>query len=96
MTGNLYLVGGGDPLLRTADYVATLRYKELIYTHLEDLANAVRAAGVTHVTGAVVGDESRYDTQRYVPTWKPCVRGDGRGGPDLGAAGQRRFRRRGP
>jgi D-alanyl-D-alanine carboxypeptidase/D-alanyl-D-alanine-endopeptidase (penicillin-binding protein 4) len=81
VTGNLYLVGGGDPLLRTADYVATLRYKELIYTHLEDLANAVRAAGVTHVTGAVVGDESRYDTERYLPTWKPSYAATGEVGP---------------
>jgi D-alanyl-D-alanine carboxypeptidase/D-alanyl-D-alanine-endopeptidase (penicillin-binding protein 4) len=81
ITGNLYLVGGGDPLLRTADYVATLRYKELLYSHLEDLAHAVRAAGVTHVTGAVVGDESRYDTQRYVPSWKPSYSTTGEVGP---------------
>jgi len=79
--GNLYLVGGGDPLLRTADYVATLRYKELLYTHLEDLARAVRAAGITHVTGSVVGDESRYDSQRYGPTWKPSYAATGEVGP---------------
>ncbi|HLY82017.1 MAG TPA: D-alanyl-D-alanine carboxypeptidase, partial [Acidimicrobiales bacterium] len=71
VTGNLYLIGGGDPLLRTADYAAAQPFRELTYTHLEDLAQQVKAAGVTHVTGAVVGDESRYDTQRYVPTWKP-------------------------
>jgi D-alanyl-D-alanine carboxypeptidase/D-alanyl-D-alanine-endopeptidase (penicillin-binding protein 4) len=79
--GNLYLIGGGDPLLRTADYVAGLHYRELLYTHLEDLAQAVRGAGVTHVTGAVVGDESRYDTERYVSTWKPAYASGGDVGP---------------
>jgi D-alanyl-D-alanine carboxypeptidase/D-alanyl-D-alanine-endopeptidase (penicillin-binding protein 4) len=81
VTGNLYLVGGGDPLLRTAGYVAALPYKEVVYSHLQDLAHAVRAAGVTRVTGAVVGDESRYDTQRYVPTWKPAYASSGEVGP---------------
>jgi D-alanyl-D-alanine carboxypeptidase/D-alanyl-D-alanine-endopeptidase (penicillin-binding protein 4) len=81
VAGNLYLVGGGDPLLRTADYVAGLHYKELLYTHLEDLAQAVRAAGVTRVTGGVIGDESRYDSQRYVPTWKPGYASAGDVGP---------------
>jgi D-alanyl-D-alanine carboxypeptidase/D-alanyl-D-alanine-endopeptidase (penicillin-binding protein 4) len=79
--GNLYLVGGGDPLLRTADYVATLRYPELLYTNLDMLAQAVRAAGVTRVTGSVVGDESRYDTQRYVPSWKAAYAATGEVGP---------------
>jgi D-alanyl-D-alanine carboxypeptidase/D-alanyl-D-alanine-endopeptidase (penicillin-binding protein 4) len=81
VNGNVYLVGGGDPLLRTADYVAGLHYKELLYTHLEDLAQAVRAAGVTHVTGGVIGDESRFDSQRYVPTWKPGYASAGDVGP---------------
>jgi D-alanyl-D-alanine carboxypeptidase/D-alanyl-D-alanine-endopeptidase (penicillin-binding protein 4) len=81
IAGNLYLVGGGDPLLRTADYVASLRYRELIYNHLDGLAAQVRASGVTHVTGGVIGDESRYDTQRYVPTWKPSYAATGEVGP---------------
>jgi D-alanyl-D-alanine carboxypeptidase/D-alanyl-D-alanine-endopeptidase (penicillin-binding protein 4) len=61
--------------------VAGLHYRELLYTHLEDLAQAVKAAGVTHVTGAVVGDESRFDTQRSVPTWKPSYASGGDVGP---------------
>jgi serine-type D-Ala-D-Ala carboxypeptidase/endopeptidase (penicillin-binding protein 4) len=81
LAGNLYLVGGGDPLLRTADYVATLRYREVLYSNLDTLAQQVRAGGVTHVTGGVVGDETRYDTQRYVPTWKPSYAAAGEVGP---------------
>jgi len=72
--GNLYLVGSGDPLIQTADYNASLKEYQVPddgYTHLEALAQAVVDAGVRQVTGAVVGDEGRYDTQRYVPTWKP-------------------------
>lgn len=69
VTGDLYLVGGGDPLLRTPAYVASLTYPEQVFDNLNKLADQVRAAGVSTVTGSVVGDESRYDTQRYVPTW---------------------------
>jgi D-alanyl-D-alanine carboxypeptidase/D-alanyl-D-alanine-endopeptidase (penicillin-binding protein 4) len=79
--GNLYLIGGGDPLLRTADYVTTLRFKELVYSHFDQLAQAVRRAGVTEIKGTVVGDESRYDLQRYVPSWKPSYASDGEVGP---------------
>ena len=35
ITGNLYLVGGGDPLLRTAAYVATLTHTETVFTNLD-------------------------------------------------------------
>jgi D-alanyl-D-alanine carboxypeptidase/D-alanyl-D-alanine-endopeptidase (penicillin-binding protein 4) len=69
VAGNLYLIGGGDPLLRTPDYVASLRVPEQIFDSLATLADQVRAAGVTSVTGSVVGDESRYDGQRAVPSW---------------------------
>jgi D-alanyl-D-alanine carboxypeptidase/D-alanyl-D-alanine-endopeptidase (penicillin-binding protein 4) len=81
INGNLYLVGGGDPLLRTSDYVGSLRFKELAYSHFDQVAQAVRAAGVTEVKGSVVGDETRYDTQRAVPTWKPSYASDGEVGP---------------
>jgi D-alanyl-D-alanine carboxypeptidase/D-alanyl-D-alanine-endopeptidase (penicillin-binding protein 4) len=81
VTGNLYLVGGGDPLLRTPDYAATLYPPEPIYDNLATLADRVKAAGVTAVTGSVVGDESRYDTQRVVPTWPPHYLAVGEVGP---------------
>jgi serine-type D-Ala-D-Ala carboxypeptidase/endopeptidase (penicillin-binding protein 4) len=81
VNGNLYLVGGGDPLLRTADYVATLRWKELVYSHFDQLAQAVQTAGVTEIKGSVVGDETRYDAERVVATWKPAYASDGEVGP---------------
>lgn len=67
--GDLYLIGGGDPVLRTkayADYFGALAGAG---TSLEDLADAVVAKGVKHVTGSVIGDESRYDAERSVPGW---------------------------
>ena len=39
VTGNLYLVGGGDPLLRTAGYVAGLGPHQTLYTSLDQLAS---------------------------------------------------------
>ena len=81
VAGDLYLVGGGDPLLRTPDYVASLHYPEQIFDNLTTLADQVRAAGVTTVAGSVIGDESRYDTQRYVATWPPRYMASGEVGP---------------
>lgn len=65
--GDLWLVGGGDPSLLTERYAATERYRTRHATPLERLADAVRAVGVTAVAGAVRGDGSRYDTERFAP-----------------------------
>ncbi len=81
LTGNLYLVGGGDPLLRTPNYVATLNPPEPLYTSLVQLAAQVKAAGISRITGSVVGDEARYDGQRAVPGWKPAYVAEGDVGP---------------
>ncbi len=69
VTGDLYLVGGGDPVLRTRAYDAYFGDDAGGATSIEELADAVVAAGVHRVTGSVVGDESRYDTLRGVPSW---------------------------
>jgi D-alanyl-D-alanine carboxypeptidase/D-alanyl-D-alanine-endopeptidase (penicillin-binding protein 4) len=45
------------------------------------LADRVVAAGVRRITGRVVGDESRYDGQRYLPTWSPGYIAQGAIGP---------------
>ena len=54
--GDLVLKGYGDPTLSTAD--------------LTVLARQVRASGITHVTGSVLGDESWFDSRRTAPGWK--------------------------
>jgi D-alanyl-D-alanine carboxypeptidase/D-alanyl-D-alanine-endopeptidase (penicillin-binding protein 4) len=53
LTGDLYLVGGGDPTLGDAG--------------LGVLADQLVADGVTDVDGAVIGDESFFDTLRGGP-----------------------------
>ena len=67
--GDLHLIGGGDPLLRTAAVVDQSRYPEFNTTDLAALADQLVELGVERVTGDVVGDESRYDDERRVPTW---------------------------
>jgi len=81
--GDLYLVGGGDPLLSTAAYPATQEYPPTSTTSLETLVANLVAMGVTRIQGNVIADESRYDAERYVPTWGDEVR-DVEAGP-LGA-----------
>src|SRR5262249_41452515 len=53
LRGDLFLVGGGDPLLSSSD--------------LTRLARRVRATGIRHVTGRVIGDESLFDAKRTCP-----------------------------
>jgi D-alanyl-D-alanine carboxypeptidase/D-alanyl-D-alanine-endopeptidase (penicillin-binding protein 4) len=67
--GDLFLVGGGDPLLATKGYAEHFRNQPQIRTSLEDLADRVVKAGVHQVKGRVVGDESRYDSDRYPDAW---------------------------
>lgn len=69
VVGDLFLVGGGDPILASADYASRFRRQPQVFTDLEDLAVAVAGAGITRIDGAVVGDESRYDQERYRPDW---------------------------
>jgi D-alanyl-D-alanine carboxypeptidase/D-alanyl-D-alanine-endopeptidase (penicillin-binding protein 4) len=75
--GDLVLVGGGDPLL-SSDWYPTSnleRYPVTSPTSLDALADQVAAAGVTEVTGGVLGDGSRYDDEWYAPGWGPGVAG---------------------
>src|SRR5438270_2054643 len=81
--GDLWIVGAGDPLLATADYAAQAGYQHQPRprTPLEDLAARLAAAGVRQIQGRLLGDESRYDSQRLVPTWSPSYLSSGEVGP---------------
>ncbi|MBV9410923.1 MAG: D-alanyl-D-alanine carboxypeptidase/D-alanyl-D-alanine-endopeptidase [Acidimicrobiia bacterium] len=83
IAGDVWLVGAGDPLLATADYAAQAGYQHQPRprTPLEELATKLAAAGIRQVQGRILGDESRYDTQRVVPTWSPTYLADGEVGP---------------
>jgi len=69
VNGDLHLVGGGDPLLATADYMGRFERQPQAFTDLAALADGIAAAGVRHITGSVVGDDTRYDGERYVAGW---------------------------
>jgi serine-type D-Ala-D-Ala carboxypeptidase/endopeptidase (penicillin-binding protein 4) len=92
--GDLYLVGGGDPLL-SGDWYPTSsleRFPVLGQTSLDQLADAVVAAGVTSVAGRVVGDGSRYDDEWYAPGWGNGVAGVEAGPYDALTANDARVR----
>ena len=67
--GDLWIVGGGDPLLNTAGYRMVLEYPEQPFNEPAVLADRIKAAGITEITGNIVGDESRYDAVREVDSW---------------------------
>jgi len=85
--GNLVVIGAGDPLLGTPEYIAfrraQARYRDAPYTPLSGLADAIVAAGVHDVTGALLVADSLHDTLRYLPDWKPNYGVDG----DIGSLG---------
>ncbi|MEO7372120.1 MAG: D-alanyl-D-alanine carboxypeptidase/D-alanyl-D-alanine-endopeptidase, partial [Ilumatobacteraceae bacterium] len=67
--GDLYLVGGGDPLLASSWWNGLGKYPPFNETSFESLADAIQQHGVTKITGALIGDGSRYDDEFFVPTW---------------------------
>jgi D-alanyl-D-alanine carboxypeptidase/D-alanyl-D-alanine-endopeptidase (penicillin-binding protein 4) len=69
LTGDLWMVGGGDPLLMTDVYVQHFKHQPVTHSNLGTLADRIAAAGITHITGNVIGDDSRYDSQRFLPQW---------------------------
>ena len=79
--GDVYVVGGGDPVLATAAFEADLRARVLTstepVTRLDDLAAAIAGAGISRIDGALIGDDSRHDDTRFLPVWKPNYRTDG-------------------
>jgi D-alanyl-D-alanine carboxypeptidase/D-alanyl-D-alanine-endopeptidase (penicillin-binding protein 4) len=77
VAGDLYLVGGGDPLLSSDWYPSSNleRHPVTSPTSLDSLADGVVGAGVTRVAGGVVGDGSRYDDEFFAPGWGVGVQG---------------------
>jgi D-alanyl-D-alanine carboxypeptidase/D-alanyl-D-alanine-endopeptidase (penicillin-binding protein 4) len=85
--GNLVVVGGGDPLLATRQHIdyqhSLTRFRAAPYSKLDDLADAIVAAGVRNVRGALLVDDHAHDALRFLPTWKPIYTQEG----DVGSLG---------
>lgn len=79
--GDLWLVGGGDPVLGTADWAGHFDRQPALFTPLEELADAVAGAGLREVRGRIVGDDGRFDSQRYVSSWPARYVDDNEIGP---------------
>ena len=62
--GNLYLRGGGDPTFGSASFARSYGS----HASVEGLADQLRRAGFKSVTGAVIGDESSFDSLRGGPS----------------------------
>jgi serine-type D-Ala-D-Ala carboxypeptidase/endopeptidase (penicillin-binding protein 4) len=77
INGDVYLVGGGDPLLSGDWYPQSDldRFPAFNTTSLDELARKLAAAGVTQINGDVLGDGSRYDDELYAPGWGADVNG---------------------
>jgi D-alanyl-D-alanine carboxypeptidase/D-alanyl-D-alanine-endopeptidase (penicillin-binding protein 4) len=81
VAGDLFVVGGGDPLLTTPGYQASLDDTGQVVEQYAQLADALVAAGLKEVTGQIVGDDSRYDTERWIPSWPERYQREGFIGP---------------
>jgi len=77
--GNLWVVGGGDALLARDGYEERQIYPSTAPTRIEQIVGLLQTRGVTRVTGSVVGDESRYDTERYTPSLGLGIKGSDSG-----------------
>ena len=75
VAGDLYVVGGGDPLLTSSWWNGpSPKYPPFNVTPVEQLVSGLQAAGISAVQGAVIGDASRYDDEWYAPSWTNDVR----------------------
>ena len=82
--GDIYVVGGGDPVLSERWYAQPAEGRKRPPLHVTDvnlLADALVAAGVTQVNGSVLGDDSRYDDERFPAGWSDEIRQSPDGAP---------------
>src|SRR3954454_11280494 len=81
VNGDLYVIGGGDPVLGTMPYGAHFTRHSRLVNSIQNLADRVVAAGVHHLTGRIIGDESRDEQLRYLPSWPAKYQLDHETGP---------------
>lgn len=79
--GDLWLVGAGDPLIASDDYLARFRRQPQLHTPVDALADALVAAGVRGVAGRLMADDSLFDDVRYIPSWPARYVNEGDAGP---------------
>lgn len=75
IAGDVFLIGGGDPVLQTADYQRA-DYPRVNPTLLNGIVDQLVAAGVTSITGNVIAIDGRYDDERFPPGWSDGIRAE--------------------
>lgn len=72
--GDIYLIGGGDPVLTSDDYPTEEDPQPVVNpTSFDALADALVEAGITRIRGTVIGDGSRYDDEWVIEEWADGV-----------------------
>lgn len=72
-SGTIWLVGGGDPLLATPEWMAAR--PDRLATPLQTLADKVKASGVE--VNSIMVDNSHLDRETWVDGWEDRYRRDG-------------------
>jgi len=72
--GNLFIVGGGDPVLSLPMYRSVEKYPTTFFTDVNVLLDALVETGVTRIEGSLVGDGTLFDEQRYPSGWSADVK----------------------
>ncbi|MEZ5367186.1 MAG: D-alanyl-D-alanine carboxypeptidase/D-alanyl-D-alanine-endopeptidase [Bryobacterales bacterium] len=69
--GSLRLIGGGDPNLsaRVIPYDPKIEYREDRLEPIRELARQVAEAGVNHIEGDIIGDDTRFVWDPYPNGW---------------------------
>ncbi|BDC51321.1 peptidase M15 [Bryobacterales bacterium F-183] len=68
LQGDLYWVGGGDPTLGSRSY-SRFRDDSKLADVLDQFVAAVEKRGIRHITGNIVGDETRFPRDLYPIGW---------------------------
>ncbi len=73
--GDVFLIGGGDPLLTASDFPLDRDpVPAFNTTSLDTLADAFVTAGITRINGSLIGDGTRYDDEFFVEGWGDDIR----------------------
>ncbi|MEZ5233962.1 MAG: D-alanyl-D-alanine carboxypeptidase/D-alanyl-D-alanine-endopeptidase [Acidimicrobiales bacterium] len=79
--GNVWLIGTGDPVLATQNYVNSFVEQPQVHTKFEEIADQLKTAGITRIRGNVIADATRYDNVKFNPAWPNRYTFDGTVGP---------------
>lgn len=70
LDGNLYIRGSGDPTLGSSHFAADRsRYTPDQNSFIPQWLAAIKKAGIKKITGAVIADDSLFDTEGVSPKW---------------------------